>query len=336
MFRAAVLITVVILLLCAVLVVRWAESEDPEGIASPTPTIASSPPPFPVAPVSTVDDVTLTVPEESRFAHGTFWAEAGATYLVTMDLESVKPEGSGGRSMYLGVTLSCSPQAGGPGISVGGTQNMLTGEETLYSNQGIISIPEDGAIDCSIKTSAPYDDVASDGTTFQIDGTWRVEAVDGDALDAPEDGLPRTIADGSGDVVMTVDLPLDSSGGGELHARTSLHLTTCTIVNGSREDDRAWCSEDELDEAGSTARVELRAELIDADGAVCDELGIVMTERDHIDLYRHHRLLSLELTEGLPEDPCGETVRVSASVHNEGPAPLVVHRSNSSLVVVGE
>src|SRR5699024_1803185 len=201
MFRAAVLITVVILLLCAVLVVRWAESEDPEGIASPTPTIASSPPPFPVAPVSTVDDVTLTVPEESRFAHGTFWAEAGATYLVTMDLESVKPEGSGGRSMYLGVTLSCSPQAGGPGISVGGTQNMLTGEETLYSNQGIISIPEDGAIDCSIKTSAPYDDVASDGTTFQIDGTWRVEAVDGDALDAPEDGLPRTIADGSGDVV---------------------------------------------------------------------------------------------------------------------------------------
>lgn len=299
-------------------------------------TAPLTPPPFPAAPVSTVDDVTPTVPEETRFAQGTFWAEAGASYVVTMDLEGMKPEGSRGRSMYLGVTLSCSPQAGGPGISVGGTQNMLTGEETSYRNQGIISMPDDGAIDCRIKASAPYDDVASDGTTFRIDGTWRAEPVEGDALDAVDDGLPRTIADDSGDVVMSVDLPLHSSYGGEVHARTSLHLTTCTIINGSREDDRAWCSEDQLDEAGSTVQVELISELIDAEGMVCEELGTVATDRDHIDLYRHHRLLSLELEVTLPEDPCGETVRISASVNNEGPAPLVVHRSNSSLVVVGE
>lgn len=327
------LLLLVLAVVLTLVVIRGAgDPPQPEQGASAS---ANSLPPYPSAPFSRVDDATLTVPEETRFAPGTFWATADTPYLVTMDLESMKPEGSGGRSMYLGVTLSCSPQAGGPGISVGGTQNMLTAEMITYRNQGLISVPEDGPIDCSIKASAPYDDVASDGTTFWVDGTWHAEPVDGDALDAPDGGLPRTIADDSGDVVMTADLPLDS-GGGELQALTSLHLTTCTIVNGSREDDRAWCSEDRLDEAGSAARVELLAELIDAEGAVCEVLGTEATDRDHIDLYRHHRLLSLELTEGLPEDPCGETVRISASVYNEGPAPLVVHRSNSSLVVVGE
>ncbi|HEX7350866.1 hypothetical protein [Brachybacterium sp.] len=68
---------------------------------------------------------------------------------------------------------------------------------------------------------------------------------------------------------------------------------------------------------------------------MCDALGADSTDPDHIDLYRHHRVLSLELVEELPEDPCGQTVRMSASVHNEGPAPVVVHRSNSSLVGVG-
>ena len=121
-----------------------------------------------------------------------------------------------------------------------------------------------------------------------------------------------------------------------MRALTSLHLTTCTIVNGSREDGRAWCAKDELDEAGSTVNAEMRAELVDAGGAVCGDLGTAATGPDHIDLYRHHRLLSLELTEVLPESPCGETVRVTVNVHNHGPAPLVVHRSNSSLAVVSD
>ena len=333
LIAGAVLLAVLIVVVAVVLVRGEGDppQADPRTSAAPAP-----PPPYPVAPVSVVDHATLTVPEETRFAQSTFWAKADTTYVVTLDLESTKPEGSGGRSMYLGVTLSCTPQAGGPGLSVGGTQNMLTGELTTYRNQGTISVPEDGPIDCSIKSSAPYDDVASDGTTFGIDGTWRAEPVDGEALEAPEDGLPRTVADDSSDVVMTADLQPESASVGELHARASLHLTTCTIVNGSREDGRTWCSEGELDEEGSTAKVELRAEIVDADGAVCDVLGTETTERDHIDLYRHHRLLSLEFVEALPADPCGEKVRVSASVHNDGPAPLVVHRSNSSLVVVGE
>lgn len=332
LLAGALLLALAVVLAVAVL----PGQEDPDGAEQAPPAAATSTlPPYPPAPYSRVDDVTLTVPEEGRFAQGTFWAEAGTDYVVTMDLESTKPEGSGGRSMYLGVTLSCSPQAGGPGISVGGTQNMLTGEVTTYSNQGIVSVPEDGGIDCSIKVSAPYDDVASNGTTFEIDGTWRADPVDGEAIAASEDGLPRTVEVGTEEVVMTADLPLDTAAEDQLRALTTLHLTACTIVNGSREDGRAWCSEGSLDEDGSVVTVDLQAQLVDEKGEVCDVLGGATTDPDHIDLYRHHRVLSLELVEELPEAPCGQTVRLSASVHNEGPAPVVVHRSNSSLVGVG-
>src|SRR5699024_10897276 len=290
------------------------------------------PPPVPSAPYAVSDGASLTVPEKTRFAKGTFWAEAGAQYVVTMDLHSTKPEGSGRRSMYLGVTLSCSPKGGGPGISAGGTQNMLTGEETAYGNQGLISVPEDGGVDCSIKLSAPYDDVASVGTTFPVEATWWVARADG-AAEAPTDQvLPTVIAPGEDEEILTVDLAVESPGV-DLEALSSLHLTTCTIVNGSREDDKAWCDEDDLDEAGSTATLRGRMALIDADGAICDEIADEELPADHIDLYRHHRLLSLALEATAPEQPCGQTARVTISVQNDGPAPLVVHRLNSALLL---
>src|SRR5699024_39645 len=122
---------------------------------------------------------------------------------------------------------------------------------------------------CSIKASAPYDDVASDGTTFTIDATWRAASVDAAVLAAVEDGLPRTVADGAEETVMTVDLPLDGSQGEEMQALATVHLTTCTIVNGSREDGRTWCSAGALDEQGSTVSAAAKAVLLDDDGTVC-------------------------------------------------------------------
>ncbi|MEO2097646.1 MAG: hypothetical protein ABGX90_10945 [Brachybacterium sp.] len=113
-------------------------------------------------------------------------------------------------------------------------------------------------------------------------------------------------------------------------------MTTCAIANGSRKDGRAWCAEGALDEEGSITSARIRADLLGTDGSVCDVLGAETTARDRIDLCRHHRLLSLELVQDISENPCGSVVRVSARVLNEGPAPLVVHRSNSLLVMVGE
>lgn len=326
-----------ILLLAVVLVVGVVGLAGRGGDGNPTSqtapsTAAPTPPPFPAAPYAVSDEALLTVPEETRIAQGTFWAEAGAEYVVTMDLRSTKPEGSGGRSMYLGVTLSCSPRAGGPGISVGGTQNMLTGEETTYRNQGLISMPEDGGVDCSIKLSAPYDDVASRDTTFPAGASWEVRRADA-AAQAPTDTvLPTTIAAGATEDVLTAELPIDEAGEG-LEALSSLHLTACTGVNGSREDGRAWCREDALDEGGSTVTLRARMELVGEDGNACAELAAQALPADRIELHRHHRLLSLALETSLPERPCGRQARVTLAVHNDGPAPVVVHRTNSSLLL---
>lgn len=307
----------------------------PEGSPSP-PQADVTAPPFPAAPMAVTDRATLTVPEETRFAEGTFWAEAGAAYLVTMDLSSHKPAGSGGRSMYLGVTLSCVPRAGGTGISAGGTQNMITAQPTSFANQGLIRVPEEGPVDCSVKASAPYDDVASDGTAFPLETTWRVEAVGEGSASALADALPTTLEPGTTRTALVQDIPRDAVADGDLRALASLHLTTCTIVNGSREDGRAWCAEGSLDEGGSIVAVTLTASLLDDRGEVCAQLGATSAGPDHIDLYRHHRLLSLDLQSTLPARPCGETVRVSADVRNDGPALLVVHRSNSTLVVADD
>lgn len=327
--RILVVVLAVAAVIAAIALVRGGLGSDERPTSVPT-----TPPPYPEAPMTRLDSASLTVPADTRFAQETFWARAGETYLVTFEAGGTKPEESGGRSMYLGITFSCSPQVGGPGINVGGTQNVLTGETLEYVNQGLISVPEDGAIDCSIRANAPYNDVASAGATVPLTGSWHAERVTGEAASASTDDLPMTIPAGEKATVLTEDLQLDENLGGKLQAMAALHLTACTVVNGSREDGRAWCAEDDLDETGSTATMDLTAQLLDEHGEVCEDLGAVSTDPDHIDLYRHHRLLSLDLTEELPTDLCGTTLRVTTAVQNDGPAPLVVHRSNSSLVGV--
>lgn len=331
--RVLVAALVIAALLAALVIVSVLGRES--SLPQEAPSATATAPPYTPAPYSVTDSTSLTVPEETRFARGTFWAEAGTTYLVTMDLSSTKPEGSGGRSMYLGVTLSCSPQAGGRGISAGGTQNMLTGQGTAYANQGLITVPEDGAIDCSIKASAPYDDVASNGATFTIDATWEATPVHGEAVEASVDQLPRTVDAGASEDVFVTELPLGGAAD-DVQVLASAHLTTCTGVNGSREDGRAWCTMDALDERGSTVEVSVHAELVDASGAVCAELSGAATKPDHIDLYRHHRLLSLDHVSALPSDRCGDLVRISLTVRNQGPAPVVVHQQNSTLVATDD
>ncbi|PZO61935.1 MAG: hypothetical protein DI635_13565 [Pseudoxanthomonas suwonensis] len=106
-------------------------------------------------------------------------------------------------------------------------------------------------------------------------------------------------------------------------------------MNGSREEGRAWCREGAIDEAGSTATFTARLELLHADGAVCAELAVESTAPDHIDLLRHHRMLFADLESILPADPCGTTARLRVDLRNDGPAPLVVHRANSSALLVG-
>lgn len=329
----ALLVLALVVILALVVLERRGGSA-PEA-PSPAPTTTEAPPPFPEPPVSTIDRATLTVPEEARIAEHTFWGLAGEAYLVTLDVVSEKPAESEGWAMYLGVLISCAPEAGGAGDYRGGTQNLRTGERTAYRNQLLVTPSADGAITCDVKLSAPYDDVASTGTAFPVEASWRAEPVDGSAAEATTDDLPRTLAPGAEDTVLTAAFDLTAEDDDAVRGLATLHLTACTVVNGSREEGRAWCREDALDEAGSTATLTARLELLDADGTVCEELAAESTEPDHIDLLRHHRMLSAYLEAILPAEPCGTTARLRVDLRNEGPAPLVVHRANSSALLVG-
>lgn len=78
------LIAVLLLLaaLVALAVGVFGNGSTPTNVPQPA-TTATTAPPFTPAPYVVTDRTTLTVPEETRFAHGTFWAEAGTTYLVS-------------------------------------------------------------------------------------------------------------------------------------------------------------------------------------------------------------------------------------------------------------
>lgn len=319
----------------AVVALERRDGDVPEAAPTTRTTATETPPPVPEPPVSTIDRTTLTVPEEARIAEHTFWGRAGESYLVTLDVVSEKPADSEGWAMYLGVLVSCAPEAGGASDYRGGTQNLRTGERTTYRNQLLVTPSADGAITCDVKLSAPYDDVASAGTAFPVEASWRADPVDGSAAEAATDSLPRTLAPGAEDTVLTAAVDLTAEDDDALRGLTTLHLTTCTVVNGSREEGQAWCREGALDEAGSTATLTARLELLAADGTVCEELAATTTDPDHIDLLRHHRLLSADLEAILPAEPCGTSARLRVDLRNDGPAPLVVHRANSSALLVG-
>lgn len=304
--------------------------EAPQSTGSPTPTL----PPAAVPPVSVADDAPLMLPQELRAAHGDFYLEAGKAYLARAEVSTVKPADEPGLGMYLGVTFSCSGEGGGASDWIGGTENLLPGEPVTYRNQLVLRPEQSQVVSCSVRANAPYDDVAAAGATIDLDIHWTVTEIDGAAASTPpEDRLPMTVASGDRSFAFTESFAAENLRPQRVEMLSSLHLTTCTVVNGSREAGRTWCAQDDLDEAGSEFDAELRVDVLDANGEVCETVGQELTA-ETLPLERHHQLLSLSAEFDLPEGLCGDTLRASVVVDNRGPASLVVHASNSSLITL--
>src|SRR5699024_105962 len=235
---------------------------------------------------------------------------------------------------YLAISLNCVSIDGDDGGSVGGTENLLPEEPVTYVNQMLLEPPSDGVYSCNISASNPYEHVAALGTTVDLVASWEVTVLEGPAAEAPaEDRLPMTVTAGARSVAFEDEVPVDDFPERDLDILSSLHVTTCTGVNGSREAGRAWCGMGDIDENGSDFDIEIHLDVIGADGAVCDGVEVwtrsVVLERD-----RHHQLISADETIEVPEDPCGDSLKVRVVIENRGPASLVVHGSNSSLVTV--
>lgn len=184
--------------------------------------------------------------------------------------------------------------------------------------------------------NAPYDDVAAVGTTIDLTAHWWVAEIDGGAHQVmAEEHLPRTVTPGQAEVAIGQVIPSDELEAASLTVLSSLHVTTCTGINGSTENGRTWCATDDVNETGSSSDVTTKVDVIGADGSVCAPLAADAQSID-IDKWRHHQLIPLELAVDVPGSLCGDSLRVLVVIENRGPASLMVHESNTSLITVAD
>lgn len=272
------------------------------------------------------------MPGDARFDRGNVFLESGHQYIVEFSLRTLKPKGAPGLALYFAVSFRCQDADGTSIGSIGGTKNLLPGNAVTMQNQMILNPASSEVYSCGVYANSPYDDIAAVGTALSLRAEWRLVEVGAAAAQAPTDRrLPVTIAPGSRENVMVVDLPMSRVRGRELSAAATAHMTTCTGINGSREHGRTWCSKPVIDRAGSDVLVTLSADATSA-GKACARIG-ALAKRTSISRLRHHELLHLELeTISVPRDACGDRVRLTVTVQNSGPAALVVHETNSSLI----
>jgi len=296
----------------------------------PTPPPETSSPPQ--EPLKIDESASLTVPETIQMSPHSFEAHPGTTYLLSFDISTVKPEGTPGTAMYLGVNLACGAADGGTSRSVGGTQNLITGEPITLSNQLLLTVDSEEEQHCRVVLSSPNENAAAVGATVDIDVSWSMEPLQGDAEEFdPDLRLPLVVDPGKRAIAFKEEVPLAGVSAVELQG--TLQLTSCTIVNGSSEGGEPMCRAEHTDDRGSSFDVEVQARILGPDGRPCGTENL-MDATAHVDRHTHHQVLHLETKSDSIKDPCGMEVEVVVTVDNAGPAPLVVHGNGSSLVVL--
>ncbi|WP_377803836.1 hypothetical protein [Brachybacterium sp. GCM10030268] len=232
------------------------------------------------------------------------------------------------------MSLACSGGDSGEARSISGTQNIIDGESSTLTNQFLLTAKKDGERKCNVLISSPNESAAAVGTTLDADVQWEETPVGQDAKAfSSDERLPMVVSNRARLAAFRGTLKVPKAGDETLKILSTLHFTTCTIVNGSREGGEPLCIPSETDEGGSSFDVDLRVDVLDSEGRVCESLD-VFTESTHVDKKTHHQLLSFVKKNQLPAPLCGRTLEFVLAVSNSGPAPLVVHGSSSSFIVV--
>ncbi|MGO1228896.1 MAG: hypothetical protein ACTMH5_18895 [Brachybacterium sp.] len=282
-------------------------------------------------PVQVEDSGTLEIPGERVLGSSSFPVEADREYLVQLSIVAEKPEESPGRATYFGYTLSCASDGDDAGtVSVGGTQNLVNGEAVTLEAAALLPGTDDTEYRCRVVVANPYEGVASAGSEIllSLELTATPVGTESTSVDLDRE-LPRTVEPGETVELYEGQALPEPGSGNSVAVIAHLHSTTCTIVNGSREDGRAWCDEGSLDKAGSTAVY--RIDLEQSNGpSTC---GSSASYDVHIENLVHHYVASLTQELGQESD-CEGPVTARVTVHNAGPAPLVLHRQNSEIIVL--
>lgn len=326
--RALYVLTAVVLVVVALVVVGRSGTDAPPADDSATPTV-----PAEALRERLVlrESTSFTVPDTVRTPSHSFEVEAGSTYLLEFEATAKKPEASPGEAMYFGAGLACVDSGGVAPRSVGGTQNVRTGETVTIRNQFLLEAENADEYSCRISVNSPNEEAAARGTSVDVQMEWTARPVEGFAVEVPADErLPRVVEPGERAALFRVDVEQAED---PVDILSTVHATTCTMVNGSTEGDRAWCQGEQIDTQGSSVALTYRADVLDDLGNVCDSRIIAMRQVT-IDWHMHHRILATEAREQEQISACGTTVRYVVAIENDGPASVVVHRANSTFLAV--
>lgn len=322
-----VFVMAVLLVVASAVVIRSGH----DGPVSSDPGTSATVPDDTNEPLIVREIASLTVPDTVRTPSHGFQAEAGDTYLLEFEATAEKPDASPGDAMYFGASLACAGPDGVTLRSVGGTQNVRTGETVTIRNQFLLEAEKSGEYSCRLSVNSPSEEAAAEGTSVDVQVEWAARLVEGIAVEVPAgERLPRVVEPGKRAAVFRVDV---EQGAESVDILSTVHATTCTMVNGSIEDGRTWCQGEQIDTQGSIVELTYRADVLDEVGNVCDS-QIIATKRTSIEWLTHHRILSTEVREQEPLSACGTTVRYVVAMENDGPASVVIHRANTTFLAL--
>jgi hypothetical protein len=259
--------------------------------------------------------------------------ESGERHWLDLSMDAYLEPGVASAA-YIAIHLGCTDSNGAEALSVSGTQNIRQNEHTTINMVGLFEAAHAGSAICRVKVNAPNGEAAASGNTVDIDSHLKMSAHSVQGGEAtPRTSLPAVVEPGESEVLFA-DTLASVKGERLFRASATMHLTTCTIQNGSKDssDGDFLCDASSLDKRGSRVSAALSQEMVASDGTECGE----PRERrlDHlIDHHQHHYIFTID---GEYEEPagCHGAPRFKITLKNDGPAPVVVH-SNSTRAYAG-
>lgn len=278
------------------------------------------------------DSGKFIVPGTFKSKQLRFKANAHEHRWASISMKAEMPP-SKAKASFIRVSAVCRDSQGRNILNKGGTENVVQSKDAEFELSGALNTGETaGLISCELSVAAPSEEAAATGVPISAETYIGVSDPLSDSYDAkPSQTLPQVLRDQTSERIYqgTQEIP---AGSRKLVTSANLQLTTCTISNGSKDpgsDGSPLCTGSLIDKDGSTVYTTLKRQVIDRSGNICESLPN-LTEQHAITEDQHHYVMSLH-DEDTPVPTCGNTIRYSVQVNNQGPAGLVVHSERTSL-----
>lgn len=276
-------------------------------------------------------DVPGKAPDAATYS---FDATRGETIALFSETEvDLKTRPGGARTAFAKFSLDCRSDSGTGSEGVLGTENVHSHQARTFHLSMVYTPSKTGRQECSVTVDVPSYPTGHGTATLDLTSTIRsLSAPTPNAtMNSQIDQEPIVIQPGEARTLLSPITPLPSTDEG-VFAGQGIHLTTCTIVNGSQDrTPENLCTPDTINRGGSTVTLNSTLQEI-RDGSICRRHDLV-EESFSIDYDTHHAFASFGPSGEPMAMTCGTSARIATKIYNLGPAPLVVHRRSSVSVL---